>query len=110
MRVRLEVQLAPPAIGYVGVELRRGQIGMSEHFLHRTQVGASLEQVRCERVTQEVRVDARGLEPGLRGAAAGEGEGAGGRRRAAGRGEDVLRGGARFEKRAPPRELETERL
>jgi hypothetical protein len=43
MRVRLEIQLTPPAIGYVCVELRRGQIGMSEHFLNRPQVRTSLE-------------------------------------------------------------------
>jgi hypothetical protein len=43
MRVRLEIQLAPPAIGYVCVELRRREIGMSEHFLNRSQVCASLE-------------------------------------------------------------------
>ena len=43
---------------------------MAEHFLNRAQVGASLEQVRRERVTQEVRVDALGLESGLLGKAA----------------------------------------
>src|SRR4051794_39626804 len=70
MRVRLEIQLAPPAVGYVGVELSCRQIGMPEHLLDRAQVGASLEQVRCEGVPQEVRVDALGLEPGLVGEAA----------------------------------------
>jgi hypothetical protein len=35
MRVRLEIQLTPPAIGYVRVQLRSGEIGMSEHFLNR---------------------------------------------------------------------------
>jgi hypothetical protein len=69
MRVRLEIQLTPPAIGYVRVQLRGGEIGMSKHFLNRPQVGASLEQVRGERVAQEVRVDALGLEPGLLGEA-----------------------------------------
>ena len=33
MRVRLEIQLAPPAIGYVRVQLRRREIGMPEHLL-----------------------------------------------------------------------------
>src|SRR6476619_4232833 len=70
MRVRLEIQLTPPAIGYVRVQLRGGEIGMSEHFLNCPQVGASLEQVRGERVAQEVRVDALGLEPCLVGEAA----------------------------------------
>jgi hypothetical protein len=43
MRVRVEIQLTPSAIGYVRVELGRCEIGMSEHFLNRPQVGASLE-------------------------------------------------------------------
>ena len=43
MRMRLEVQLPPPAIGYVRVQLRRREIGMSEHLLNRSKVGASLE-------------------------------------------------------------------
>lgn len=65
MRMRLEIQLAPPAIGYVRVQLCRGEIGMSEHFLNCPQVGTSLEQVSGERVAQEVGMDALGLEPGL---------------------------------------------
>jgi hypothetical protein len=28
------VQLAPPRVGYVGVELCRGEIGVTEHFLN----------------------------------------------------------------------------
>ena len=71
VRVRLEVQLAPPAIGYVRVELGRREIGVPEHLLHGAEVGAALEQVRRERVAQEVRVDAAGLEPGLLGEACG---------------------------------------
>ena len=43
VRMRLEVQLTPSAIGYVRVELGRREIGMSEHFLNRAQVGASLK-------------------------------------------------------------------
>ena len=39
----LVVQLAPPTIGYVGVELGRGEVGVPEHLLHAPQVGASLE-------------------------------------------------------------------
>src|SRR4029078_8892848 len=65
MRVRLEIPLTPPAIGYVRVQLRGGEIGMSEHFLNCPQVGASLEQVRGERVPQEGGVDALGLDPCL---------------------------------------------
>ena len=50
---------------------------MPEHFLDRAQVGASLEQVRRERVAQEVGMDALGLEPGLVGQAAQDEEDAG---------------------------------
>src|SRR2546423_13306976 len=62
----LEIQLAPPAIGYVRVELRRGEVRVPEHLLDAPQVGSALEQVRCEGVAKEVRVDPLGLEPGLR--------------------------------------------
>ena len=58
---------------------------MPEHLLDGAQVGASLEQVRRERVAQEVGVDALGLEPCLVGEAAQDEEdaGAGERRRRA---------------------------
>ena len=46
--VRLEVQLAPAPVGDVCVELGRGQVGVPEHLLHGTEVGAALEEVRCE--------------------------------------------------------------
>src|SRR5207302_8093303 len=46
VRVRLEVQLAPAAIGYVRVELGGGQIGVSEHFLNRPEIGPSLAEMR----------------------------------------------------------------
>src|SRR5688572_12253808 len=65
--MRLEVQLAPTPIGYVGVELRRGEVGVTEHLLNAPQVGAALEEVRGERVAQEVRVDAGRVEAGLGG-------------------------------------------
>jgi hypothetical protein len=70
MRVRLEIQLTPPAIGYVRIQLRRRQIGMPEHFLDRAEIGASLEQVSGERVAQEVGMDALGLEACLVGESA----------------------------------------
>jgi hypothetical protein len=83
MRVRLEIQLAPSSIGYVGVQLRGCEIGMPEHFLNRPKVGASLEQVGREGVAQEVRMDALGLESGLPGQTAQDDEDAGARERAA---------------------------
>jgi len=64
--MRLEIQLAPPPIGYVGVQLGGREIGVSEHLLHGAQIGAALQQMRCERVPQQVRMhtirlEARGL-------------------------------------------------
>jgi hypothetical protein len=67
--VRLEVQLAAAAIGYVGVELGRCQIRVSKHFLNRPKIGAPLEQMRREGVAEEMRVDAPRLEAGGRGEA-----------------------------------------
>ena len=65
--VRSEIQLPTPPVGYGGVELCRREIGMTEHFLKGAEVSAALEQVGGERMPQEVRVHAAGLEPGLRG-------------------------------------------
>jgi hypothetical protein len=50
MGVRLEVQLPTAPIGYVGVELRRGKVGVPEHLLDGAEIGTALEQVRRERV------------------------------------------------------------
>ena len=65
MRVRLEVQLAPPPVGYVRVELSRCQICMPEHLLHGAEIGAAFEEVRGERVAEEVRMNAARLEARL---------------------------------------------
>jgi hypothetical protein len=48
--VRPEIQLSTAPIGYVGVELRGGQIRVAEHLLNRAQIGAALEQMRGERM------------------------------------------------------------
>ena len=45
MRVRLEVQLPAAPVGYVCVELGRGEVGVAEHLLDAPQVGAALEQM-----------------------------------------------------------------
>jgi hypothetical protein len=59
-----EIQLAPPRIGYVRVELCRGEIGVPEHFLNGSEVRASLEQVSREGVPKDVRMDTSGVEAG----------------------------------------------
>ena len=67
MRVRLEIQLPTPPIGYVGVELGRGEVGVAEHLLDGAEVGAALEQMGGERVAEQVRVNAVRVEPGFLG-------------------------------------------
>ena len=52
-------------VGDVRVALRRRQVGMPEQLLDASEIRAALQQVRRERVTQQVRMDALGLEPGL---------------------------------------------
>src|SRR4051812_22705107 len=108
MRVRLEIQLSPSAIGYVRVQLRRSEIGMAEHLLHCTEVGASLEQVRGERVAQEVRVDAFGLEPCLVGEATQDEEDTGAGERPAVRVQEQLLPVAAVEVRSTAREVAAE--
>ena len=110
MRVRLEVQLAPPAIGYVRIELRRRQIRVPEHLLDGAQVRASFEQVRCKRVPQEVRVDAFGLEPGLRGQAAEDEEDSGASEWSAACIEEELLSVAPLEERPAASKVEAEGL
>jgi hypothetical protein len=105
VRMRLEVQLAAAAIGYVGVELRCREIGMTEHFLNTSQVGAALEQMRRERVPQEVRVDALGLEPGALGESPEDQEGARPGEGAAAGVEEELRPVPAVEERPPVREI-----
>ena len=51
------MQLDEAAVVDMRVDLGRGDIGMAEHLLDDTQVGAALEQVAGERVAQHVRVD-----------------------------------------------------
>ena len=60
--MRLEIQLPTALVGYVRVELRRREIGMSEHFLNRSQICSSLEEVGRKRVPEEVRVHPEGVE------------------------------------------------
>ena len=50
--------------GDVGVDLGGGDVGVAEQGLHDAQVGAAFEQVGGEGVTQDVRADAGGVDPG----------------------------------------------
>src|SRR4051794_41842775 len=93
MWVRLEVQLSTSPIGYVRVELGGGEVGVAEHFLDAAKVGAALQQVRRERGTEQVRMDALRLERRLLGGPARGQEGPGTRPGAAARGQEEPGGG-----------------
>ena len=47
-------------LGHVSVQLGRRKIGVSQEFLHGTQVGPAVEQVGCVRVAQCVGVGRAG--------------------------------------------------
>src|ERR1700681_4421204 len=55
------------------VDLRGRNAGMTQHLLHRTQVATGLQDMRCERVAQHMRMhvageslfDATGFQPDL---------------------------------------------
>jgi deoxyinosine 3'endonuclease (endonuclease V) len=53
--VKFFVDVAEFAVGYVGVNLGSGNIGVAKHALHSAQVGAVAKKVGRERVTQNVR-------------------------------------------------------
>src|SRR3954465_8880246 len=65
-RVETIVGGPQPRLEHVRVDLRRGQIGVTEHQLNRAQIGAALEEVRRERVPQDVRADRRRQSGGAR--------------------------------------------
>src|SRR5918996_4801554 len=57
-----KIQLPTPAVRYVCVQLGGREVGVAEHLLDAPKIGAALEEVRGERVAEEMRVDARWLE------------------------------------------------
>ena len=61
--VGAEVRVPPAPVGDVRVSLSRREVRVTEHLLDRAQVGPSLQQVRRERVAQQVGMDAARLEP-----------------------------------------------
>ena len=97
--------LAASAIGDVRVALGRPEVGVAEHLLHRAEVGAALEEVRRERVAEEVRVDATRLEPGAVGELAQDQECAGAGERAAAGVQEELGPVAAVEMRPAEREV-----
>src|SRR5581483_7864170 len=83
---------------------------MSEHFLNRAEIGASLEQVGGEGMPEEVGVDAFRLQAGLPGEAAQDQEDAGAGERATLGVEVELRPVAAVEMRAAVGEVAPKRL
>ena len=56
-------QTPEPLLDDMGVDLRRRDVGMAEQLLHGAQIGAALEQMAGEGVTEHMRRDARRLDP-----------------------------------------------
>ena len=110
VRVRVEVRLAPAPVRDVRVELGRAEVGVAEHLLDAAQVGAALEQVRRERVAEQVRVDALRVEAGGRGEPAQDQERARPRERAALRVQEQLGPVAAVEVRPAAGEVAPQRL
>src|SRR5262249_33737556 len=110
MWMRLEIQLSTASIGYVGVQLGRREVGVPEHLLDGSQVGASLQQMRREGMPEEMRVDAFGIEARLRRQAPEDQERARAGERAAACIEEELGPVPCVEERTPAREIAPNRL
>ena len=78
---------------------------MSEHFLNRSQVSSSLQEVRRKRMTEEMGVDALRIEACLLGELPQDQERARPRQRAAAGVQEELRAVARVEERPAAREV-----
>ena len=83
---------------------------MAEHLLDAAEIGAALEQVRRERVAQQMRVDARRLEAGLLGQAAQDQERARAGQRAALGVQEELRAVAAVQERAAAAQVAAQRV
>src|SRR5580765_484947 len=110
MRVTAVIDVAAPAVRDVRVQLGRAEIGVAEHLLDAAQVGSAFEQVRGERMPQQVRVDALRVEARTAGEAAQDQKSA-----RAGEGatlcvQEELRAVPLVEIGAPVREVAAERL
>ena len=56
-RVKAVVDIPQTRLEHVRVDLRRREIGVPEHHLDGAQIGAALEQMRRERMPQDVRTE-----------------------------------------------------
>jgi len=110
MRMGLEVDLAPAAVGHVCVALRRPEVGVPQHLLDGPEIRAAFEQVRRERVAQQMGVHTARLEAGSIGELAEDEERACSRQRATSRIEKELRSIAAVEMGPTEREVATNGL
>src|SRR5262245_11980389 len=110
MWVCIEVGVTPARVRNMGIELRRAQVSVAEHLLHRAQIGASFEQVGGKGMAQQVRVDSGGIEAGLSGQSPEDEEGTRPGERAALRVQEELRSVPAVEVRAAAREVPAHRL
>src|SRR5437764_11632008 len=110
MRVRAEVELAATAVADVRVELSGGEVGVAEHFLDAAEISSAFEQVRGERVPEQVRVDPFRFETRLLGQPAQHEEHSCARQASAFRVEKELRPVAPVEVRTSAREIAPERI
>ena len=58
---------AQALVKYMSINLRRRNIGMSQHLLHRSKISAMRQQMTCERVPQHMRTDPARFDAALRG-------------------------------------------
>src|SRR5688572_33040657 len=108
--MRSEVQLTTSSIGYVRVELGRREVGMAQHLLDAAKVGAALEQVRRERVAEEMRVHALRFQARLLGQSAQDQKRSGAGERPTAGVQEELRTVAPVEVRATHRDVAAQRV
>jgi hypothetical protein len=53
-RMVFEDDLLQPHFENVGVNLRCRNVGVAKQLLHRTQIGAAIQQVTCERMPEDM--------------------------------------------------------
>src|SRR5262249_39217844 len=110
VRVASEVDLPPAPVAHVCVQLGRSEVGMAEHLLDAAEVGAALEEMRRERMSEQVRVDPVRFEAGALREAAEDQERSGSRQGASLRVQEELRAVAAVEERTAVRQIAAERL
>src|SRR5205085_4589918 len=110
VRVGTEVELAPTAIADVRVDLGGRRVGKKKNLLDATEIGAALQQVRGERMPEQVRVDPPRLEARLLRQAAQDQEHACARQATALSVEEELRPMPPIEMRPSARDVAPERV